>query len=154
AIPALPYGARAQDADAELTRLLGQRRILVKGGVVLSQDRQVGDFVHADVLIEDGKIGQVRPDIAASGDIAMVDAANHIVVPGFVDTHSHSYQGVLRSIMPNGVLDPDYNRDVQTALTPAFTPEDVYAGVMMTALGLIDMGTTPLVAGPKITHPP
>ena len=154
AIPALPHGARAQDTDAELARLLGQRRILVKGGVVLSQDRQVGDFVHADVLIEDGKIGQVRPDIAASGDIAMVDAANHIVVPGFVDTHSHSYQGVLRSIMPNGVLDPDYNRDVQAALTPAFAPEDVYAGVLMTALGLIDMGTTAIVDVSQINHTP
>jgi cytosine/adenosine deaminase-related metal-dependent hydrolase len=154
AIQALPRGTRAQDTDAELTRLLGQRLILVKGGVVLSQDRQVGDFVHADVLIEDGKIGQVRPDIAASGDIAMVDAVNHIVVPGFVDTHSHSYQGVLRSIMPNGVLDPDYNRDVQTALTPAFAPEDVYAGVLMTALGLIDMGTTAIVDVSQINHTP
>jgi 5-methylthioadenosine/S-adenosylhomocysteine deaminase len=154
AIQALPRGACAQDTDAELTRLLGQRRLLLKGGVVLSQDRQVGDFVHADVLIEDGKIGQVKPDIAASGDIAIVDAANHIVVPGFVDTHSHSYQGVLRSIMPNGVLDPDYNRDVQTALTPAFAPEDVYAGVLMTALGLIDMGTTAVVDVSQISHTP
>ena len=45
----------------------GQRRILLKGGVVLTLDRQVGDFAQADVLIEDGKIREVRPDIAVVG---------------------------------------------------------------------------------------
>jgi 5-methylthioadenosine/S-adenosylhomocysteine deaminase len=146
--------AVAQGSDPELVRLSGARRILVKGGVVLSQDRQVGDFFAADVLIEDGKIRQLRPDIAASDDVAVVDAAHHIVVPGFVDTHSHSYQGVLRSIMPNGVLEPDYNRDVQAKLTPAFAPEDVYAGVLMTALGLIEEGTTTIVDVSQISHTP
>jgi 5-methylthioadenosine/S-adenosylhomocysteine deaminase len=154
AIQNLPPVALAQEADPELARVSAARRILVKGGVVLSQDRQVGDFFEADVLIEDGKIRQVRPDIAAPDDAAVVDAANHIVVPGFVDTHSHSYQGVLRSIMPNGVLEPDYNRDVQANLTPAFTPEGVYAGVLMTALGAIDMGTTTIVDVSQISHSP
>jgi 5-methylthioadenosine/S-adenosylhomocysteine deaminase len=56
--------------------------------------------------------------------------------------------------MTNGVLDPDYNRDVQTKLTPAFQPDDVYAGVLMTALGLIDMGTTAVVDLSQISHTP
>jgi 5-methylthioadenosine/S-adenosylhomocysteine deaminase len=146
--------AHAQTADADLARLLGARRILIKGAVVLTLDRQVGDFAQADILIEDGKVRELRPDIAASGDAAVIDAANHIVIPGFVDTHSHSYQGVLRSIMPNGVLEPDYNRDVQANLTPAFAPEDVFAGVLVTALGLIDGGTTTIVDVSQISHTP
>jgi 5-methylthioadenosine/S-adenosylhomocysteine deaminase len=152
---ALPSTGFAQDTwDAELARLQGERRILIKGGVVLTLDRQVGDFARADILIEDGKIREVRPDIVASGDVAVVDATNRIAIPGFVDTHSHSYQGVLRSIMPNGVLVPDYNRDVQTTLTPAFAPADVYAGVLMSALGYIDMGTTSIVDLSQISHTP
>jgi cytosine/adenosine deaminase-related metal-dependent hydrolase len=156
----LPSSAFAQNADrippdAELTRLQGQQRILLKGGVVLTLDRQVGDFAQADVLIEDGRVSAVRPNIEVSTEAAaVIDAANHILVPGFVDTHSHSYQGILRGIMTNGVLDPDYNRDVQTKLTPAFRPADVYAGVMMTALGLIDMGTTAIVDLSQISHTP
>src|SRR4051812_35572283 len=67
AAQALPGAALAQgagDADAQqLARLQGQRRILIKGGVVLTLDRQVGDFAKADVLIEDGKIREIRPDI-------------------------------------------------------------------------------------------
>src|ERR1700738_5288442 len=62
-----PTRAMAQDtADAELGRLQRQRRILLKGGVVLTLDRQAGDFAQADVLIEDGKIREVRPSLALS----------------------------------------------------------------------------------------
>jgi cytosine/adenosine deaminase-related metal-dependent hydrolase len=148
--PALPQGT---PADAELARLMSARRILLKGGVVLSLDRQVGDFARADVLIEDGKIREIRPDIAA-GDAAMIDATNRIVIPGFVDTHSHSYQGILRNILTNGVLNPDYNRDIQNNLTPAYRPEEAYAGVLITALGLLDMGTTTIVDISQVSHTP
>jgi cytosine/adenosine deaminase-related metal-dependent hydrolase len=151
---AVAQSGGAAQSDTELTRLQRQHPILLKGGVVLTLDRQVGDFVQADVLIEDGKISAVRPNIAVSAETAVVDAANHILIPGFVDTHSHSYQGILRGIMTNGVLDPDYNRDVQTKLTPAFQPADVYAGVLITALGLIDMGTTAIVDLSQISHTP
>jgi 5-methylthioadenosine/S-adenosylhomocysteine deaminase len=150
----VPAGALAQaTVDQDVNRLLGARRILVKGAVVLTQDRALGDFAMADILIEDGKIRELRPDIAAA-DAAVIDGANRIAIPGFIDTHSHSYQGLLRSIMPNGRLDPDYNRDVQATLTPAYAPADVYAGVLITALGFIDMGTTSIVDLSQISHTP
>ena len=154
--PAHAQVIATRDADAaELARLLAARRILIKGAVVLSQDRGVGDFASADILIEDGRICELRPNMAISDEfVAVIDAGKRIVVPGFVDTHSHSYQGVLRSIMPSGVLDPDYNRDVQSLLTPAFSPADVYAGVLVTALGLIDMGTTAIIDLSQISHTP
>src|SRR5436305_14767621 len=86
AAPLLSASVQAQDAGAELARLQGQRRILLKGGVVLTLDRQVGDFAQADVLIEDGKIREVRPNITIASDAAaVVDATNRIVIPGFVD---------------------------------------------------------------------
>jgi cytosine/adenosine deaminase-related metal-dependent hydrolase len=152
---ALAQGAGAGAADAELSRLQGARRILLKGGLVLSLDRQVGDFARADVLIEDGKIREVRPDIAVSGDAAaVIDAAHRIVIPGFVDTHSHSYQGLLRNILTNGVLNPDYNRDIQSNLTPAYQAAEAYAGVLITALGLMDMGTTTIVDISQVSHTP
>ena len=121
AAEALPERAIAQ-GDAELSRLQRQRRILLKGGVVLTLDRQVGDFAQADVLIEDGKIREVRPNIVVSDDAAVVDASNRIVIPGFIDTHSHSYQGILRNILSNGRVDPDYNRDIVGTLTPRLRP--------------------------------
>ncbi len=156
AAPLVSSAALAQGAaDAELARVQGERRILLKGGIVLTLDRQVGDFAQADVLIEDGKIREVRPNIAVSADaVAVVDAANRIVIPGFVDTHSHTYQGLLRSTLPNGLVDPDYNRDVQNNLTPAYSPSEVYAGVLIAALGFIEMGTTAIIDLSQISHTP
>jgi 5-methylthioadenosine/S-adenosylhomocysteine deaminase len=150
-----PGSAVAQGvADAELRRLQTQRRILIKGGVVLTLDRRIGDFAQADVLIEDGKIREVRPNVAVSADTMAIDASNRIVVPGFIDTHSHSYQGLLRNIMPNGLLSPDYNRDVQSKLTPVYEPDDAYAGELITALGMIEMGTTAIVDISQVAHTP
>src|SRR6266545_1580269 len=141
--------------DAELTRLLAQRRILIKGGVVLSLDRAVGDFAQADVLIEDGMIREVRPNIAVTGEAAaVVDATNRIVMPGFIDTHHHFYQGILRNILSNGLLNPDYNRDISNTLTTPYTPADVYAGTLISALGMIDMGTTSAVDTSQVNHTP
>ena len=155
AAPMLTMPARAQGGDPELTRLQSQRRILLKGGVVLTLDRQVGDFAQADVLIEDGKIREIRPNIAVSADAAaVVDASNRIIIPGFVDTHSHSYQGLVRNIMANGLLNPDYNRDIQTTLTPVYSADDAYAGVLLSALGFIEMGTTAIVDISQCSHTP
>ena len=120
---------------------------------MLTMDRQLGDFAKADVLIEDGKIREVRPDIAAS-DAVTVDASNRIVIPGFTDTHSHSYQGILRNILSNGRVDPDYNRDIIAKLTPAYTPQDAYIGMLATALGMIDMGTTGVVDVSQVNNTP
>ena len=152
---ALAQGTGATDTDADLARLQGRRRILIKGGVVLTLDRQVGDFAQADVLIEDGRIREVRPNIAVSDDtVAVVDALNRIVLPGFIDSHHHFYQGILRNILTNGLLNPDYNRDVSNTLTAAYRPSDVYAGVLVTALGMIDAGTTTAVDTSQVQHTP
>jgi 5-methylthioadenosine/S-adenosylhomocysteine deaminase len=150
----MPASAQAQDTDPELARLQRGRRILLQGGIVLTLDRQLGDFAQADVLIEDGRIRELRPAIAASEDTAVIDAANRILIPGFIDTHSHSYQGILRNILCNGQVDPDYNRDIVGTLTPAFTPDDAYIGMLATALGMIETGTTGVVDVSQVNHTP
>jgi len=151
AAPLLSAPAEAQVNDNDLTTALSRPRILIKGGVVLSLDRAVGDFAQGDVLIEDGTIRDVGPGITAS-DAAVINAANHIVIPGFVDTHHHFYQGILRNILPNGLLNPDYQRDISNTLTAAYLPDDVYAGSLITALGMIDHGTTTAVDTSQVQH--
>jgi 5-methylthioadenosine/S-adenosylhomocysteine deaminase len=138
-------GAVARPASAQ------QPRTLIKGGVVLSLDRNVGDFEKADVLIEGGKIAAVRPDISA--DAAVIDAANMIVLPGFIDTHHHFYQGQLRNILPNGVL-ADYFRDISGAATTHYRPEDAHIGNLIGALRSIDAGITTITDLSQVSNTP
>jgi dihydroorotase-like cyclic amidohydrolase len=61
--------------------------------MALTLDRALGDFAKADILIEDGLVREVRPDIAAS-DAAVIEGANRIAIPGFVDNMRWSVNSV------------------------------------------------------------
>src|SRR5262249_47072056 len=128
------------------------RPILIKGGCVLTLDRAVGDFERADVLIEGGKISAVRANIGAP-DAEVIDAARMIVMPGFVDTHRHMWQGILRNVLPDGSLD-DYIAIVQKTFGANYTPDDVYAGDYFSALGAIDSGVTCILDWSHIHNTP
>lgn len=150
----VPSGLRAQvkGADEELTRVQTASRVLIRGASILSMDLNVGDFASADVMVEGGKIREVRPNISVGEGVAVVEAKDRIVIPGFVDTHHHFYQGLLRNILPNGLLQPDYSRDISNRLTAVYTPDDVYIGTLISALGMIDMGTTCAVDTSQVNH--
>src|SRR5438105_8283837 len=142
-------------SDPQLSRIATDRRILLKNAAIITLDPAVGNLASGDLLIEAGKIVQISPRIDASPETAVIaDMSNRIVIPGFIDTHVHSYQGLLRSLLPGGVVDPDYNRDIQNNLTLHYQPEDVYAGVLVTALAMINMGTTCMVDISQIAHSP
>ncbi len=61
-------------------------RTLIKGGHVLDPGKLDGKF---DLLLEDGKIRDVRPDILADDVDRTVNAAGLLVVPGLIDLHVH-----------------------------------------------------------------
>src|SRR5262249_32138209 len=56
--------------------------------------------------------------------------------------------------LPNGRVDPDYTRDIIGKITPAYTPQDAYVGMLATALGMIDMGTTGVVDVSQVNNTP
>src|SRR5436305_4088001 len=150
-------GVAAPIGDATRAQQLGgtnapTRPILIKGGCVLTLDRDVGDLEQADVLIERGKIAAVRANISAP-DAEVIDAARMIVMPGFVDTHRHMWQGILRNALPDGSLD-DYIALVQKTFGTNYTPDDVYAGDYFSALGAIDSGVTCILDWSHIHNTP
>lgn len=160
---------RAQAQTRDVDRLRNARRILIKNGCILSMDKQVGDFAKGDVLVEGGKIREVRPNISAS-DAVIVDATNRIVTPGFIDTHHHFHYGPLRNILSNGLLRnsfantpprdakgavrPEYMKDIDDHLTSFYNADDAYAAALVSALGMIDMGTTSAVDTSQVCHTP
>jgi len=126
-------------------------RTLLKGGVVLSFDRGVGDFEKADVLIEGRRIAAVQPNISATATV--IDASQMIVLPGFIDTHHHFYQSALRNVLANGLLS-DYFRDISGAATNEYRPEDAYVGNLAGALRAIDAGITTITDLSQVSNTP
>ncbi len=150
---AAPMVAAATGSEAEAApRAQASRPILIKGGCVLSLDREIGDFEQADVLIEGKKITAVKPNISAP-NAQVVDASNRIVMPGFVDTHRHMWQGFLRNVLPDGSLE-DYRNVVQRTFGAKMVPDDVYAADYISALGAIDAGVTCILDWSHIQNSP
>jgi 5-methylthioadenosine/S-adenosylhomocysteine deaminase len=129
-------------------------RILLKGGTVLTLDRKIGDFDKGDVLIEGRKIVAVQPNISAQAQV--IDASNMIVMPGFIDTHHHQYETILRGILADGLLQgpKSYGSEIQGILTPAYRPEDAYISELVASLSQINAGVTTGVDTSQVSHTP
>src|ERR1700675_223531 len=130
----LPGSAAAQQSAAaavtlENLRNANGRAILLKDGIVLSMDSQVGDFEKGDVLIQGKKIVAVGPNVSAPAHALIVNAAGMIVMPGFIDTHHHQFETPLRSILSDGLLGTagdnarTYQGMILGTFAPAYLPE-------------------------------
>ncbi|GIH76405.1 amidohydrolase family protein [Planobispora longispora] len=141
-------------------------RTLITGGTVIDTEPEPRVLPGTDVLVEDGVITAVGPGLATSAglpelpepagpshaaglaeagspDVQVVDATGMIVLPGFVDTHRHVWQSVLRSVAADMTLG-GYLDLILGRLGPAFRAEDVHAANLWGALEALDAGITTL----------
>jgi 5-methylthioadenosine/S-adenosylhomocysteine deaminase len=123
-----------------------QGRTVIRGGTVLTMDPSIGDLTNADVLIEGDRIVEVGPGLAAV-EADEIDASGMIVMPGFVDSHRHIWEGLLRNIGTDVPLEgrSSYISYVLHKLAPSYRPEDAYIGNLISALGAINAGVTTLL---------
>ena len=126
-------------------------KILLKGGTVLSVDPQVGDLPSGDVLIDGDTIAGVEPSIDADAEV--VDCTGRVVIPGFVDTHRHTWEAAIRNCAPNATLD-DYFVEVLDTFAPLYRPEDVQASNVAGSLECLNAGITTLVDWSHINNTP
>ncbi|MBX6723782.1 MAG: amidohydrolase family protein, partial [Dactylosporangium sp.] len=114
-------------------------------------DPDLGDFAPGDVLIEDDRILSVGYDLDADAEV--IDVTGRIVIPGFVDTHRHTWEAALRGCAPNATLD-DYFVEILDSFAPLYRPEDVYASNLAGALECLNAGITTLVDWSHINNTP
>lgn len=126
-------------------------RILLQGGHVLTVDPDLGDIVGGDVLIEDGKIAEVGRGLSADAEV--IDCTDSVVIPGFVDTHRHTWEAAIRSCAPDATLD-DYFVEVLDSFAPLYRPEDVEASNLAGAMECLNAGITTLVDWSHINNTP
>jgi len=92
------------------------KSILIQGGRVLSPEDKLNS--ELDILIEDGVIREIAPDLDAAGRghaaAETIDALGQIVAPGFVDMHCH-----LRE--PGGEISETLETGLSAAVAGGFT---------------------------------
>ncbi|MDH3499246.1 MAG: amidohydrolase family protein [Acidimicrobiia bacterium] len=114
---------------------------LIRGGCVLSLDPKVGNHPRADVLIENGRVREVGEGLR-SREAELVEAADTIVMPGFVDTHRHAWMSLFRNL---GAPQSDGLDSSDAGLAHPFEPDDIYAATLIGLLGALEAGITTVV---------
>lgn len=115
-------------------------------------DPSIGDLRTGDILIEDGCIEAVAPHINAS-EAERIDASGMIVLPGFVDTHRHTWQTCVRHRYAD--IDPQiYFAEMLGAKGAAFRTEDVYTGTLLGAVSALDSGITTMLDWSHVQNSP
>src|SRR5918996_1573167 len=126
-------------------------RLLLRGGGRLKEEPDIGGLPTGGVLIDGGTIAAVDPQIQA--DAEGIDTAGKIVIPGFIDTHRHTWECAIRGCAPNATLD-NYFVEVLDSFAPVYRPEDVYASNLLGALECVNAGITTLVDWSHINNTP
>jgi 5-methylthioadenosine/S-adenosylhomocysteine deaminase len=133
--------------DAVLDRLVrdAPERLLLNGGYVLTMDPAAGDFV-GDVLLRRDVIEAVGPGLSGSvgEDVPVLDVSGQIVLPGFVDSHVHAWEGAIRGIAPDADFG-DYMAITHGGIAKCMSPEDIATGQLVTVAQALNGGVTTIV---------
>ena len=117
-------------------------RTLIRHATILSLDPQIGDLRRGDLLIEDEKIAAVAPSLTVD-DAEVIEAEDMIALPGFVDSHRHTWQSLLRSTAADWTL-AQYFSGIRGVMGKCYMPADMYIANYLGALEALDAGITTL----------
>src|SRR3989475_9419259 len=120
-------------------RLPERGEVLIRNAYVMTMDSSVGDLPDADVHVRQGAIVAVGRNIQAGG-AHVIEGRGMIVLPGFVETHWHMWNTLLRSMSG----DKREHRYFPTAAAPGkiYLPEDMYQGTRLSAAEALNGGIT------------
>lgn len=115
--------------------------LLIKNGkVLLFKDNDV-KVENRDILIENGKITQIEEKIEVRKGIKKIEAIDHIVMPGLINTHAHIPMSIFRETTEGCKLYEWLNEKIWPR-EDKLTKEDVYWASMLSYYEMIATGTT------------
>src|SRR5216683_2865036 len=121
-------------------KLPARGEFIIRGGYVMTMDPTLGDIASGDVHVKNGAIVAVGAGLKASGGAQVLDGRDIIVLPGFVDTHWHMWNTLLRSM--SGDKPGAGYFHVSTTLGRVFTPDDLYQGTRLACAEAVYSGIT------------
>ncbi len=86
--PARPFVDVASELEADRKpKIHTGGNVLIKDAVILTVTK--GTIPRGSILVKDGKIAAVGPDVTAPDGVKVIDANGLVAMPGIIDTHSH-----------------------------------------------------------------
>ncbi len=118
-------------------------RLLIRNAAIVSVDPAVGTLPAGDILVEDDTIAAIGASLDVPDGVEVIDAAEMIAMPGFVNAHIHTWQAGLRGIAVDWTLG-EYLRAMHAGLATHFKPDDIRIANHVGALHQLNAGTTTL----------
>ena len=115
--------------------------IRIKGAYVFDLDRP---FEPSDVLVVDGVIAAVEPDLAGTGD-STLDASGMILMPGLINAHTHGNQTIERGLADRLPLDSWMVLASYGGAGARFEPHDLHVSVTVGIEEMLSTGTTSVI---------
>jgi 5-methylthioadenosine/S-adenosylhomocysteine deaminase len=127
---------------------LGVRQILSGGTVVTTFGPRGETLARGTVVIEGARIAQVAADGEAlgggppgAGDV-IVDCRDHLVMPGLINTHTHTGFALFRGLAEDRSRDAWFASAYAPPRMERAVPDDYYWGTMLGGLEMLLGGTT------------
>ena len=143
--PGRPHGGMQGYIRSQFDHGRAMSALLIRGGTVLDPAGPVRD---ADIRVEGALITEVAPNLAPRGGERVVDATDHIVMPGLISAHTHSGQNLDRGMAPNMPLDLWLIWVVYGGIR--YTPDDTYVLALAGAAEMLRTGCTATLDHPWI----
>ena len=81
-----------------MTGETGASRHLIRGGRIYDHDGDIHQPAIADVLVHGATIERIAPHIAPEPGVEVLDATGKLVIPGFVNAHYQSHDGMAKGL--------------------------------------------------------
>jgi 5-methylthioadenosine/S-adenosylhomocysteine deaminase len=132
----------------------GQGGLLISGGIVVTMDSDRRIFRDGAILIKRDKIEAVGKADELEEQYKEADrfnADNKVILPGFIDTHVHLSEHIVRSLIPDDVH--DWMSRWLIPIYASLSPEDEYTSAMLAFIEMIKTGTTTFCEAGTLIHP-
>lgn len=122
--------------------------LLIENGTVITLNNDQLIYEKGAVVIRDGKVAYVGIEPAVSDDAQMLDARGGLILPGFINAHTHIYSAFALGLSPKMPPAANFNDVLERLWFPldkALSLEDIRYSALAVYTSCIRMGTTAII---------